>query len=205
MELHGTMRSELWKGIERELDDIQRNIFYDGKVRSWICCKTQVFMPYFDEDVFYVFSHILHHYFRGGIGLRQVCDWCRLLWAYRDSVNLFLLESRLKKAGMMTEWKTFAALAVNALGMPYEAMPFYENSYKWQRKAERVLTFIMETGNFGHNRDLSFRQEQSAIKRKVQIFLYITGDSVRHFRNFPLDSIKVWWCMMKKGLNSLVR
>lgn len=44
-------------------------------------------MPRAEEDVVYVFAHILQHFFKGGIGLRQICDWCRLLYTYRDSLN----------------------------------------------------------------------------------------------------------------------
>lgn len=58
-------------------------------------------------DVMFVFSHILQHFFKEGIGLRQICDWCRLMWTYRDSLNHGFLESRIKKAGVMTEWNFF--------------------------------------------------------------------------------------------------
>ena len=59
----------------------------------------------------------------------------------------------------MSEWKAFAALAVEYLGMPVEAMPFYDNSSKFKAKASKVMEFVLETGNFGHNRDYSYRQK----------------------------------------------
>ena len=46
----------------------------------------------------------------------------------------------------MEEWNTFAALAVEYVGMPREAMPLYEfqdSSFKFQRKAERLLKIIL--------------------------------------------------------------
>ena len=140
VELHGSLRSELWKRLDNMLDEVQEDIFYGGAVRSWMDGSTQVLMPRADEDVVYVFAHILQHFFKGGIGLRQICDWCRLLWTYRDSLNHGLLESRIKNMGLMSEWKTFGSLAVNTLGMPAEAMPFYSDSNKWKKKAERVWT-----------------------------------------------------------------
>lgn len=204
VELHGTLRSKLWRSIDQTLDDVQNDIFFGGSVRSWIDEDTQVFLPRADEDVFYVFSHILHHYYQEGIGLRQVCDWCRLLWKYRGKLDLILLESRLKKACVMNEWKTFAALAVNALGMPVESMPFYDSNNKWKRKAENVLAYILESGNFGHNKDMSFRYEESAFKRKTQTFWFMTSNSIKHFDVFPLNSVKVWWNQMRIGLLTLV-
>lgn len=34
----------------------------------------------------------------------------------------------------MSEWKTFESLAVNTLGMPAEAMPFYSDSNIWEKR-----------------------------------------------------------------------
>lgn len=203
VELHGSLRSELWKRFDNMLDEVQEDIFYGGAVRSWMDGSTQVFMPRADEDVVYVFAHILQHFFKGGIGLRQICDWCRLLYTYRDSLNYGLLESRIRKAGIRTEWKVFATLAVDYLGMPGGYMPLYDESNKWKKKADRLLAFILETGNFGHNRDMSYRNEESAISRKWKTFYHITSDTFKQFAIFPMDSIRVWWRMMRIGLLSL--
>lgn len=204
VELHGSLRSELWKRLDNMLDGVQEEIFYGGAVRSWMNGSTQVFMPRADEDVVYVFAHILQHFFKGGIGLRQICDWCRLLYTYRDSLNIELLKSRIRKAGIRTEWKVFATLAVDYLGMPAGYMPLYDGSKKWQKKAERLLSFVLETGNFGHNREMSYRNEESAISRKWKTFNYITSDTFKQFAIFPMDSIVVWCRMMRIGLLSLV-
>ena len=204
VELHGSLRSELWKRLDKMLDDVQEEIFCGGAVRSWMDGRTQVFMPRVDEDVVYVFAHILQHLFKGGIGLRQICDWCRLIYIYSDSLNYGLLESRIRKAGIMTEWKVFATLAVEYLGMPSEAMPLYDGSNMWKKKADRLLAFILATGNFGHNRDMSYRNEESAVSRKWKTFYHITLDTFKQFAIFPIDSIRVWWRMMGIGLLSLV-
>jgi hypothetical protein len=91
------------------------------------------------------------------------------------------------------------------LGMPKEAMPLYDASNKWQRKAQKVMDFILETGNFGHNRDMSFRNEVSAVKRKTQTFWFITSDSLRQFFIFPKNTVKVWFVTMGIGIRSLFR
>ena len=204
VELHGSLHCELWKSLDDVLDKVQYEIFCGGNVRSWLNGKTQVFLPRADEDVAYVFAHILQHFFKFGIGLRQVCDWCRLLWTYKDSLNNALFEKRIVEMGVMTEWKSFAFLAVNMLGMPKEAMPLYDNSEKWKRKAFRVLSFILYSGNMGHNRDMSFRQEEVNSKRKLLTIWHITCDSVRHIFIFPVDSLKVWWSQMRGGIVSFL-
>lgn len=152
VELHGYLRRGLSKKINNVLDDIKNYTFYGGNVRSWMNGKTQIFLLGVDNDIVYVFTHILSHFYGGGIGLRQFCDWCRLLWVYRDNINVSFLEKRLKKMGLVRVWMAFGAFAVEYLGMPSDAMPFYSPDRKWRHKADRICTFILEVGNFGHNR-----------------------------------------------------
>ena len=113
VEIHGSLRCGLAKRVDRGTDELQESIFYGGNVRSWMNGGTQVLLPRADEDVIYVFTHILEHFYKGGIGLRQICDWCRLLYTCKDSLNHGLLESRIQEMGLMTEWKAFAAMAVD--------------------------------------------------------------------------------------------
>ncbi len=192
VELHGTLHSRLSKRIDRGIDEAQDDVFCGGNARSWINGKTQVFLPGIDSDVIFVFTHILHHFYIEGIGLRQICDWCRLLWKYKDSLNNGLLESRIRKMGLMSEWRSFAALAVDYIGMPKEAMPFYSSDKKWSKKAEMILAFVLETGNFGHNREAADGKLGSAWNK--------TKDFARHSRVFPMDSFKFFWHFLCDGV-----
>lgn len=200
VELHGSLRSDCLRKMDRGIDRIQYDIFCGGNVRSWMNGNTLVFLPSADNDVLLVFTHILKHYFRSGIGLRQVCDWCRLLWFFRNSIKMNELESHIRALGIMTEWKVFASLAVNTLGMPEEAMPLYENNEKWRKKADKVLLRIMADGNFGHNKDLSYADRHKPIVRKLISFWRHTRDSITQFGIFPLDTIKAWNSMVVNGV-----
>lgn len=167
--------------------------------------RMQVFLPAADEDIVLVFAHILQHFYKEGIGLRQICDWCRLLWTYKDSLNRKLLESRIKSMGVMTEWKAFAALAVDYLGMPVEAMPLYSDDKKWSRKADKVMGFILETGNFGHNRDYTYQKKHSyVIMKSISMWKHLQ-DFGRYFVIFPLDAIKVTWHRMCVGFSVVLK
>ena len=192
VELHGTLRSALWTRIDRTLDSVQRDVFFGGAVRSWMNGSTQVFLPGVNEDIFCRFAHILQHYFREGIGLRQICDWCRLLWKFRDRINVALLESRLKRAGILSEWKAFSAMVVDYLSMPKEAITLYSSSSYWKRKGECVMSFIQKTGNFGYNLDSSYLSKDPVFIRKMKSFLRLTHNSVGHFFVFPLDAVRSW-------------
>jgi hypothetical protein len=200
VELHGTLRSGLWASLDNQLDNLQKEVFFNDKVRIWVNGNTQVFLPGVDEDVVFVFSHILQHFFKEGVGLRQICDWCRLLWTHKDSLDLELLESRLRAAKLITEWKAFSSFAINYLGMPEEVMPFYSNSKCWRRKASRILGFVLETESFGANRDYSYQKKHSYIVYKAISFWRHTYDFFRYIVIFPLDAIKVYLRMVKVGI-----
>lgn len=107
--------------------------------------------------------------------------------------------------GLMSEWKAFAAVAVDWLGMPVEAMPLYYDSSRWKRKAKRIVSFIMETGNFGHNRDNSYFRKYSYVVRKTISLWRHTCDSVKRFFIFPVDSVRVWWRMFVGGIGVALR
>ena len=131
--------------MDRMIDAVQEDEFNSGEVRVWRYGNTDIFMPNADNDLFLLFTHFVRHFYKGGISFRQLCDWCRLLWKYRSEINIQLLESRLRKAGLMDEWKAFAAVTVDFLGMPIEAMPLYDNRKKWHKKANKIVGFIFDT------------------------------------------------------------
>ena len=205
VELHGTLHGEWSRRVDNSIDEVQRDVFYGGSVRSWMNGNTQIFMPGADEDVFFVFTHILQHFFKGGIGLRQICDWCRLLWTYRSGINEMLLEKRLRKAGLMSEWRAFAAMVVDWLRMPADAMPLYSADKKWSRKAKQIVAFVVECGNFGHSRDEGYKQKVSFSKRLVISFGRRFKDAAKQFSIFPLDTIKAGWWVIRTGAKVAMR
>ena len=202
VELHGMLHSRLSNRIDRGIDEAQKDVFFGGNVRSWMNGSTSVFLPAPDNDVIFIFTHILKHFYIEGVGLRQICDWCRLLWKYRDSLNHGLLESRIRRMGLRREWKAFGAFIVAYLGMPVEAMPLYnDNDNKNQRlhkKAERIMEFVLEAGNFGHNREMN--RSKNFLAGKIQAAWSKMGDFARHARLFPLDSVRFWGHYLGDGI-----
>lgn len=149
VEIHGTLRTGLSSRLDKEIDSVQREAFYGGSVRSWQNGKTQVFLPGVNEDVFFVFTHFIKHFYKeGGMSFRQLCDWCRLLWKYRDKIDSLVLEAKIKNAGLLDEWRAFAAVAIEYLGMPVETMPMYSADKKWIRKAEKIVSYILMGGEW---------------------------------------------------------
>ena len=205
VEIHGNMPTYFSKRTDEILEKIKTNAFKNGYYRYWKFNDTEIKLLGIDADVLFVFTHILKHFFRGGIGLRQICDWCRLLWTYRNEIDRNLLEERVKAMGLMTEWMSFAALAVNKLGYPADYMPLYSDKVKWIRKSHRIMDFILRTGNFGHNRDTSYYKKYPFVVTKMISFYWRFADTFRYAMIFPLDSIRVTMWMLRHGLNDLKR
>lgn len=203
VEIHGNQPTHFSKRTDAVLEKIQNNTFKTDNTRIWKLGESEVPLLSPINDILFVFTHYLKHFFRGGIGLRQICDWCRLLWTYSDAVDAKEMESNLKEMGLMTEWKAFASLAVNYLGMPQEAMPLYDNGLKWRKKAERIMNFILMTGSFGHNRDFSYYKRYPYIIGKFFSFYWRTMDNIRYFFIFPLDSFLVCAWLLRHGLKNL--
>lgn len=190
VELHGTMHTKLSRRMNRVSDEVHRDIFFHGKIRSWNINGVQVFLPNANNDVIIIFNHFINHFFMEGVGLRQICDWCRLLYTYKDSLNRGLLESRIKKMGLVTEWKAFYNLASRYLGMPDLGGGIMASDSRFDKKADWIMEYVLESGNFGHNRDVSYRAKNSAaVVNTITLWRRIC-DFAKFTRVFPVDSPK---------------
>ena len=188
VELHGLMPTEISERINAGVERVQRDIFENDGIRIWQNDSVEVHLPNPDNDVIIVFTHYLQHFFVGGVGLRQICDWCRLLWTYRDDMNLALLEERLCHMGIKSEWQAFGAFAVEYLGMPAKAMPLFSDSTCYHRKARRICRVVLDAGNFGHNKDNSYRSKYPRLMEKTITFFRRLGEYFRLFAIFPADA-----------------
>lgn len=190
IELHGKMPFLLSKRTDVVIESVIEESVSKGKDKVWRYADTEIVLPSPDNDVILVFTHFLHHFFIEGVGLRQICDWCRLLWTYKDSLDCELLGKRLREMGLMSEWQVFGSLAVNILGISQDAMPFYDDRKCYSRKANRVLSHVLKSGNFGHNNDLSYRTKYSGVAYKLVATWRRFWDFISLVPVFPIDAPK---------------
>ena len=205
MELHGTLRGGISNRVNKTLDEIQKETFSGGEVKSWDNHGVTVFLMGVNNDALYVFAHFINHFYKDGVGLRQICDWCRLLWTYRNEIDADLIEKRIRQMGLLSEWRAFGAYAFEYLGMPKEAMPLYSPDKKWLKKAKRINKFVLSVGNMGHNRDNSYFQKYPYAIRKLVSMGRRVGDLINHTRIFPLNSFRFFPKIMINGLMSAMR
>jgi hypothetical protein len=105
----------------------------------------------------------------------------------------------------MREWKAFAAFAVEYLGMPIEAMPMYSSDKKWSRKADKICLYVMDVGNFGHNRDMSYKSQSPFLKRMMISLKYRTSDFAKQVMVFPVDAVRAYWYIWGTGLEVVAK
>lgn len=202
VELHADQHAGLSYRIDAAMDRIQESCLKEGEVRMWDNDGSFVALPSPDNDIFFISTHFLKHFYKGGVGLRQLCDLCRLLWTYRESIDRTLLEKRLHEMRLMTEWKAFGYYCVSFLGLPPEAMPFWSDSAKWKRKALRINRFILKVGNFGTNRDFSYYKKYPFLVRKTISMGRRLSDLFRHGFIFPLNTFRFLPRMLFGGMES---
>ena len=200
VELHGTLRSNLSYRINDTTDSIQEDLFSHKRFRHWQNDTVDISLPEPNRDALLVFLHILQHFFQGGIGLRQVCDWVRLLWVYRGDIDEFFLIKHLEEMRITEEWKVFCSIAVSYLGMPIDSCPLYSNSQRVQKKAEMALNYILDAGNFGNNRDKAYIGKQPMIIRRMISLWRQTKDSLFLFRVFPQDALLFWISFVRRRI-----
>ncbi len=203
LELHGSMHVFLTRRQDAVLDAMAEKMFSDKDFRLWDNDGVTVKLPSANVDVVYVFCHILQHLFREGIGLRQVCDLCRLLYVYRDEIDRDLLQSRIVEMRLQTEWKAFAALMADWLGTPVECIPMYDASGKYSGKARKILSHILSTGNMGRNRDVSYKKKYPYLIKKMISMRLIFGKALRLGTIFPRSVFKVSVKGLKGGVEDL--
>ena len=113
-------------------------------------------------NAMYIFVHLFYHMTASGVGLRQLCDWARVLAQsafqvssskfqvknVNDNVNANRLEEILKELGYFKAYKAMGAFLVEYLGLPEEQFPFIltEKDRKW---VETIKKNILKRGNFG--------------------------------------------------------
>lgn len=171
-----------------------------SKLRHVEINGVEVNLPPVDFDAVFILQHIANHLLKGGIGLRQLCDWSRYLHVHAAEIDRARLGNNLRTLRLMNCWQLFGWLAVNRLGLPEAEMPFY--SPRHEKRALRCLRIILRKGNFGQydkaarrNLDINFilRKMQTCrivIGQHAELLRVIPAEVLRHLPWYLLDGIK---------------
>ena len=63
----------------------------------------------------------------------------------------------------------------------------------------------MAVGNFGHNRDMSYKSQSPFFKRMMISLKYRTSDFAKQVIVFPLDAVRAYWYIWGTGLKVVAK
>lgn len=101
-------------------------------------------------NALYVFVHLCLHLLNEGVGIRQFCNWMRVLEVNKDEIDKILLKQHLDMLGLYRAYTGLGALLTDYLGMSKEDFPF-EIGEDEHKRAPELVNNVLELGNFGHN------------------------------------------------------
>ena len=107
------------------------------------------------------------------------------------------LEKLLREFGLSRAWRTFTPIAVGYLGLPEKECPLY--SPRCISKARRILSLIIDEGNFGFFRRKTIRRPKGYIAGKTYSFLRYSGLLLRKFQIDPVTTAKVYTKYIHNG------
>ena len=123
--------------------------------------------------------------------------------------------------GIVSEWQAFGAFAVAWLGLPltvYDLLLLDENNDatgssqvnenlkpSLRRKAWRICRVVMEAGNFGHNKDNSYRSKYPKLVEKSITFFRRLGEYARLFAIFPADAPRFFMTYVGRRTKAVIK
>ena len=203
VEIHGSISTLMSRELDRKLAALLEEQF-DGRAFPTVPIGgAEVPVPEADFNAIYIFVHFLHHYWAGGVGLRQFVDWMTFVSVHKRDIHPVILEKRLQDLGLLDVWKTFTGFAQEYLGCPSEKLPLA--AAPDAGKNARIWRYVRRCGNFGKNVDRS-RKKESYLRRKVHSFWrLVVADRLRHFPVFPKESVRFFFGAFGYGLQRLAK
>ena len=80
-----------------------------------------------------------------------------------------------------------------------------KSSKRFDKKADKIMEFILKAENMGHNRDMSHFSKQPYLVRKCVSMSRRVSDLINHARIFPLDSLRFFPRIMFNGVRSAIK
>ena len=205
VELHGTLSTLMSPSLDRKIKLLQDKMFRRG-LSTCVLDGSPVTVPDADFSAEYEFVHFLHHYWSGGVGLRQVIDWSLFLSAHLDEIDPARVHADIQWLGMARLWHAFLAFAVEYLCMP-ESVPA---RLAWRplrsgRRNVRIWAHIRRSGNFGKNAERTRGGESYLVRKFHSFWLLVVHDRLRHFMTFPLESLRFFFGAFGYGLGRLAK
>lgn len=173
---------------------VMNNPIYNARLQKWfkrnadLQCSNVISLPDGAGDiavpttafnVVYQLSHLYHHFFDEGIGMRQIIDYYFVLLK-ADGKNLLNKTSLLRELKYLGLWKFAGAVMYvlhEVLGLPEQKMiaPIDE------RRGKLLLSEILNGGNFGRHYTMYGGFTQQSMGKKYFLKIWRNMHFVRYY------------------------
>ena len=181
-----------------KLAALQEEMFRSEAFTSEDFGGVTVRMPSVLFNAVYILIHFLHHYWSGGVGLRQLTDWGLYVNRHFDEIDAGRLEGVLRDLGVLRLWQTFSGLSTTVLGIDKDRFPLWTDRY--HRKYEGILRYMLKCGNFGMNQPLEAVERPYLLRKIHSFWRLVVADRLRHFPEFPAESVRYFTGAFHYGL-----
>ena len=141
-------------------------------------------------NVVLLLAHIVDHFYCEGVGLRQLCDFTRLLYCKQAEINCDELLQMLDALSLTRAYRVFGYIAIHYLGMPGKVL-LLQPTAEDVLLAHRVMDNCLNGGNFGH---AVVKQRHTMGQKAMYYIRYL-----RHLWSFrqlhPNEAL--WWPFAK--------
>ncbi|MFR9619746.1 MAG: nucleotidyltransferase family protein [Rikenellaceae bacterium] len=110
-------------------------------------CGTKIETPDATFNAIYIFLHAYRHLVKGGIGLRQICDWALVLDGRSQQIDYAVVEQLLERHDLRRMWDVFIQMINIYLGFDMSKYPLACSASS--ESAGLVMDVILDRGNFG--------------------------------------------------------
>ena len=173
IELHHTMIDLSNKKAIRYIQNLNLNSLKEDKELSGMtipCFKPAI-------NCVYMLGHMVHHLLTEGLGLRQVCDWMMLMKKIENGeygdISRFKSEIQTHLDGfrLQAAYTTFLALGIQRFSLS-ETVWGREVNAKAAKRADSLLNYILENGNFGRKQNK--KKDSHSLKGNISnMMLYV--------------------------------
>ena len=171
---------------------VMNNPIYNARLQKWFsrnadlqCSNVvslpdgagEIAVPTTSFNVIYQLSHLYHHFFDEGIGMRQVIDYYYVVINDELLVIRDALQRELKHLGL---WKFAGAVMYvlhETLGLPEERMIASMD----EKRGRLLLSEIMDGGNFGTHFTKYGRFTQQGMAKKYFLKIWRNMHFVRYY------------------------
>lgn len=170
----------------------KNNPLYNRRIQKWVeerieeQCRNvvdlpdgvgQISIPTIEFNIIYQLSHLMHHFFDEGIGLRQMMDYYFLIHRLQTIDNVGL-EEELRFLGLRKFAGAVMYVMQEVFGMKEERLLVHAD----ERRGKLLLEEILKGGNFGQHSGLT--------KHSVGVkYLLKIKRNLRFAREYPAEAL----------------